>query len=254
VSNCANSGLRASGVELSPPEIAAEVDRLLNDEVLRNASSELAPKTNDAVFLRRIYLDVVGQPPTPNEITRFALDFRPGKRQQVVKTLLEDPAYGVNWGRYWRDVVLYRRAADQLSGLLNSIEPFLVSQLNRNVGWDEIARSFVTAKGNSSDHGETSLFLAQLAQPVEVAAEVSRIFLGIQIQCAQCHDHPTDRWKRQQFHEFAAFFPRAGINRARNGDRPGLELASFDNGQLVRRQPPAIVGRLDDWTDQPLVR
>ncbi len=70
--------------------------------------------------------------------------------------------------------------------------------------------------------------MAHLGNPEEVTAEVSRIFLGIQIQCAQCHDHRTDRWKREQFHELTAFFPRLAVKRSNNGDQRAFRVQGDD--------------------------
>jgi Protein of unknown function (DUF1553)/Protein of unknown function (DUF1549) len=72
------------------------------------------------------------------------------------------------------------------------------------------------------------LIMAQMASPEDTTAEISRIFLGIQIQCAQCHNHPTDRWKREQFHELAAFFPRMAVRTVRQGEKRSFEIVSVD--------------------------
>ncbi|MGH7136168.1 MAG: DUF1553 domain-containing protein, partial [Pirellulales bacterium] len=163
------------------------------------------------------------------------------KRAKVVERLLADVRFGRNWGRYWRDVILYRRSAEQALFAARSLETYLIEQFNQQPRWNEIAREFLVAQGNVYDNGQTGLFMAHLAEPVEVAAETSRIFLGIQIQCAQCHDHPTDRWKRQQFHEFVAFFPRASLRR-RPTQPPTFELTSLDFGPQMRR-PGMMTGR-----------
>ena len=102
----------------------------------------------------------------------------------------------------------------------------VADRINGNDGWDKIARDFITASGNVRQHGETGLFLAQKGEPENITAEVARIFLGMQIQCAQCHDHPTDEWKREQFHQMAAFFPRVGVRRAGDGKPRSFEVYS----------------------------
>ncbi len=104
----------------------------------------------------------------------------------------------------------------------------LAQRFNDNVGWHEIARDFITATGDVRENGATALVMAQEGKAEETTAEVSRIFLGIQIQCAQCHDHPTDRWKRKQFHELAAFFPRMAVRPVRDGDKRSFEVVSVD--------------------------
>ena len=116
---------------------------------------------------------------------------------------------------------------------LGPTEAWFTQQFNDNVPWDQIVRSLVEAKGPFGEHGELAMFLAQRFAPVGMAGEMSRIFLGIQIECAECHDHPTDRRKRQQFHEFAAFFPRVGTAPMcapmGSGEKPG---------DVVRRRSP----------------
>ena len=231
-------GNLATAAEPVPPrQAAAEVDRLLNEEVFRvNPTTQLAPRSNDEIFLRRIYLDLVGEHPSPAEISAFALDPSTDKRAALVDRLIDDSRYGRNWARYWRDVIMYRRTAEQALASAAAAEKYLTEQFNRNVGWDEIAAAFVTASGSVFENGQTSLYMAQGADPNDVASEVSRIFLGIQIQCAQCHDHPTDRWKREQFHELAAFFPRVGLRRAGfAAQMPSITLEGNDSAPLVRR-------------------
>ena len=220
---------------------SAEVDRRLADEVFaRWPGQPLAPRTKDEIFLRRVYLDLVGQQPTPAEVRQFVGDSAPDKRSAKIAALLGDPRFGANAAYYWRDVILARAqtAGEGPSVHLGPTEAWFTQQFNDNVPWDQIVRSLVAAQGPFRDHGEAALFLAQRFAPVGVAGEMSRIFLGIQIQCAECHDHPTDRWKRQQFHEFAAFFPRVGsapFERTK-GARRESQVASFDDAPQVR--PP----------------
>jgi hypothetical protein len=94
------------------------------------------------------------------------------------------------------------------------------------------------------EEGSTALIAAQMGEVNDVTSEMSRVFLGVQIQCAQCHDHPTDRWKRQQFHELAAFFPRIGLRPLRNGVPPSFEVVSHD--QDLRRPRPMGMFRLGE--------
>lgn len=108
--------------------------------------------------------------------------------------------------------------------------------------WDETVRDLLTATGDITENGATALLFAQGAQPAEVAAEVARLFCGIQIQCANCHDHPSDIWKRQQFHELAAYFPRIQVRR-----QPGDGVRSFE---VVSVQPEER-NRLDRFRENP---
>lgn len=192
---------------------AREVDRLLAKETKAGtaAAGPAVPRVGDETFLRRLSLDLIGRPPSPEETTLFALDTSPAKRATLVEKLLADQRYGENWARYWRDVIFYRRTEERSIIGAESCADFLAEKLNANARWDEVATALITATGDVEENGATGLLFAHRGEPEAVVAEVTRIFSGIQISCAQCHDHPTDRWKRDQFHKMAAFFPRIAL-------------------------------------------
>ena len=96
-----------------------------------------------------------------------------------------------------------------------SFVSWMTESLKANDGWDDIARAMITASGDVRENGDTAIIFVQEGSPEDIAGEVSRIFLGIQMQCANCHDHPWDRWKRDEFHELAAFFPRISLRPVR---------------------------------------
>lgn len=193
-------------------DTAREVDRLLVSETSGTKDSDLlAPSCDDETFLRRVFLDLIGNPPTQVDVLAFCLDADQHQRRGLVIRLLADQDFGLNWGKYWRDVIMFRRTEDRALLAATSLTDFLTKQLNDNKPWSKTATSIITASGETSENGNAGLIVAQAGTPEDVTSEVSRIFLGIQIQCAQCHDHPTDRWKREQFHQLAAFFPRVGV-------------------------------------------
>ncbi len=227
----------ASALRGDPAQVAQRVDDQLSAEIL--SGKIIAPKVNDQVFLRRLSFDLIGELPTPAEVTSFQLDPSPDKRRRAVDAMLADPHFGQNWGRYWRDAILSRRSDDRAIGLLaESVTVFVTDAYNRDVGWDEIARRFVTSKGDIRRNGETAIIMAQQGKAAETAAEVSRLFLGIQIQCAQCHDHPYDNWTREQFHELAAFFPRTDIRPVRDSATRSFEVAALDSQGVRKLRKP----------------
>jgi hypothetical protein len=192
-----------------PAEVARKADKILRTEVpYANAAKASPGKIDDERFLRRASLDIIGRLPTPEETTAFSLDPSADKRAKIVEKLLASPQFGENWARYWRDVIMVRKTEDRAGIITGSLQTYLAESFNTNKSWSEIATDFITAEGDATENGACGLIVAQQGQPEEVTAEVSRIFLGVQLSCAQCHDHPTDRWKREQFHELAAFFPR----------------------------------------------
>jgi hypothetical protein len=192
------------------------------------AASPAPPACDDATFLRRASLDLVGRQPLPAEIEAFLADAAANKRQELIDRLLDDPAWATNWARYFRDVILYRRSDSRAIAMAEPLEAFFNGHLRKEAGWDDIAREVITATGLPSQHGETAIIIAQMGETADIAAEMSRVFTGVQIQCAQCHDHFTDRWKRNQFHEFAAFFPRIAIQRGPGDGLDRYDVVSYD--------------------------
>jgi hypothetical protein len=194
---------------VTPPTLtSAELDHLVERYLTKNDPKvEPAPITTDVEFVRRIYFDLIGKPPTPEQFLAFVRDRAHDKRARLIDGLLTSPAWAQNWAQYWRDVVRFHATNENLARVrFDELQDWLADQFQANRPWDEIAAKLITATGRNDENGAVAFPLAYEAQPVEMAGEVSRIFLGVQIQCAQCHDHKTDAWKRLQFHEFAAFF------------------------------------------------
>jgi hypothetical protein len=212
---------------ITPPTMTpADLDALV-DAFLAKSKVDPATLTTDVEFVRRIYLDITGKLPTPEETRAFVATREKDKRAKLIEYLLNSHDYAVNWARYWRDVIKYHATNQNLGRIgFNELEGWLTKQIARNRPWDEVARELITATGRTDENGATLFALAHEAQAVEIAGEVSRIFLGVQIQCAQCHDHPNDSWKRQQFHEFAAFFAGVRSKQAQpKGAPPVFEVA-----------------------------
>ncbi len=221
----------------SPTEAARQVDALIAEEVWQPPDGPRPfAQADDYVFLRRATFDVIGNPPTVREIRSYISDKSPAKRQQLIEHLLRDEWFGDNWGRYFRDVVLYRRVDERALIGRASFHDYLADSLNANKPWDEVARDLITAGGDVRTDGRTGLIMAQMGRPEETVAELSRVLLGVQIQCAQCHDHPFDRWEREQFHQLAAFFPRVAV-RPTLGDNRSFVVYATDIPNRRRNQP-----------------
>lgn len=247
-----------------PEEVASRVDEFINAEMAR-AGVTVAPRCNDADFLRRISLDLAGVSPSAAEVTLFGLDPDPGKRQKAAGRLLETSDYATNWARYWRDVIFMRATETRPQIVLRSMnvfESWMAGQLHANTPWNDITTTLLTATGDIAEEGRTALIAAQRAEPDEVAAETARIFLGIQIQCANCHDHPTDNWKRDQFHGLAAFFPRVELRPRRDGMMRSFDLVSLSEDragggrvfETLHEHPDQFIRRLDRNGDRKISR
>lgn len=215
----------------APKETAAAVDQLI-----LSAEEDTAVDVDDATFLRRVSLDLVGRPATAGEITAFGLNPSADKRTQIVEKLLASDDYAENWSRYWRDAI-FLRATNVRAGLVRQpFEQWMAESLKDNRPWDSVVTDLMTAVGPVNNDGSSALIFAHEGEPEEIAAEASRLFLGIQIQCANCHDHPWDRWKRDQFHELVAFFPRISVRRDRNSDNmQDYEIVSTDRSRTANQ-------------------
>ena len=230
-----------------PRDVANKVDQQILAE-LQKAGVKVADRCSDEDFLRRASLDIIGQLPTPADVIAFRNDTDAEKRTKLIDKLIDSPDFGVNWSRYWRDVI-YIRSTEQRARLnQEEFEIWMAHQWNKGIGWNSTVSAMLTAQGNVQEHPETALIFAQGAVAEEVAAEACRIFLGIQLQCANCHDHPSDVWKREQFHQLAAYFPRISERRLPD-EKTMFEIVSVNTdrkqGEFMRENPEMFVRRFD---------
>jgi hypothetical protein len=171
----------------------------------------LPPLADDEAFLRRVSLDLAGKPPSPEQVRAFVANRDLEKRAKLIDRLLTDDAYASNWGCYWRDTLTYHTPASGNYLRWQLFDSWLTEQVKVNRPWSEIVTALVTATGINDECAPVNYLTALYGNPVELAATTSRVFLGVQLQCAQCHDARTETWKREQFHELVAFFGRAKI-------------------------------------------
>jgi hypothetical protein len=217
-----------------------ELDGLVAHE-LQSTKIEPAPLTTDEQFLRRVSLDLTGQLPLPADVAEFVVNPGSQKRAHLIDKLLASEEYAQHWARYWRDVLTARLNDRRGMVLARPFEMWLAEQFKTNQGWDKVVRAMLTAEGTCEyeDDGKNGalFFLASHFGPDsanEQAAETARVFMGIQIQCAQCHDHPSDQWKRVQFHELAGYFARVRdqfVPGDKGQKRGGVRLISLPRGE-----------------------
>lgn len=170
-----------------------------------------APLTTDAEFLRRIYLDLVGSIPTHEQAARFLDDQSADKRTRLIEELLADPRYARHQAEVW-DLVLFGRhppgyETDRREGIVRWLE----KQFQENKPYDQWVRTLLKAEGNSVDDGPPMYFNQYRNQPEDASEAISQTFLGVQLQCARCHDHPFEAWTQLDFYGMAAFLSRLQI-------------------------------------------
>jgi len=193
-----------------------DLDRSLEYRVGRDRF--YAPLIDDERFVRRVHLDLVGRPPSVAEISKFVADKTSSKRPKLIDRLLATEPYARKWARYWKNVIFFEATANRNRTNPQALEDWLTKQFQAGTPWDNIVAELVSAmpvrnkekKKDKNDWsqktGQNNFVLAYENKPALLAAQTARLFMGISIQCAECHDHPFDNWKREQFHELAAFF------------------------------------------------
>lgn len=191
-------------------------------------ASDLA---DDGKWVRRIYLDLIGRIPTVAEVDRFVKDENDNKRRKLIDDLLDEPRYVRHWSTVWSNLLVGRKPSRNVNR--PALEKFLRDSLHRNRPWKEIVIDLVAAEGSTESNGAANFLVAHLNnQAVPATAVTARLFLGLQVQCTQCHDHPFNNWKQNQFWELNSFFKQTAVVRqkAKPGKRPKTKLVNKQVG------------------------
>lgn len=168
---------------------------------------EPSPIASDEEWVRRVYLDIVGRIPTLTEVKAFLDDDNVRKRPQLVQQLLDSPDYVRNFTTIWSNNCIGRGTPRRVSR--TGMEKFFREVFAKNRPWDEVVVDLVTAEGHFEENGAVNYTLAQMQMPdeaVQLTAKTTKLFLGMQVQCTQCHNHPFNNWQQAQFWEFNSFF------------------------------------------------
>lgn len=190
-----------------------------------------AAVASDAEFLRRMTLDLAGRIPAVSEIRDFLSDSAPTKRQAAVERLLDSPAFVRNFTTVLRNSLIPQaNSQPEFRGLIPGFDAWLWQHLSQEQPYDEIVRSIITTELNfntgnalSSTTSPDAFFAVRGLKPENLAAGTARAFLGVRLDCAQCHDHPFDRWSQEQFWNMAAFY--AGFSRQQDDeDNPAVMM------------------------------
>lgn len=223
----ANKAKQAQSREALSSLIDQQIQEILNEEKM-----PASQQASDAEFLRRVYLDIVGVIPTAEEAKKFLDSSDPSKRAQLIDQLLADPRYGKHFADIWAAKMITETTDNRR---LNKapLEQWLVEQFNANTPWNEFVYNLITAEGTQDKNGAVTYFLGSTTID-RLTDNVTRQFLGVQLQCAQCHDHPFVDWKQEEYWGMAMFFQNVSMD---NPNRAAKDKSFPGVSEMVAQKP-----------------
>jgi hypothetical protein len=207
--------------------IDASIDkRLAQDKITPS------PLADDAEFMRRVYLDLVGHIPPADKAVAFLDSKDPQKRAKLIDELLASPEYGKHQADIWQALML-PRTSDNRNLNREPLTKWLEENFNANKPWDAMVTDIVTASGTSDKNGAVT-YWAALGSVDKMNDSVTKLFMGIQLQCAQCHNHPFVNWKQTEYWGMAAFFMKVQATAPQQAARNGANLEVVETAQPRR--------------------
>jgi hypothetical protein len=183
---------------------AYQIDFLIGSTLVKSGKQFNAEAT-DEQFVRRIYLDAIGRIPTAEEASTFLADTAKDKRAKLIDRLLYSPGYTMQMYNWMGDML---RVKDTFGKNVPTFtfQDWLKDQLHADRTWDSLVRTMLTANGKVCDNGATGFLLYDAQMPLDGVSNLLTTFLGANVACAQCHNHPLAEWKQRDFYQMAAFF------------------------------------------------
>lgn len=199
---------RAAAALRDPRSAAREIDAAL-EAAWKAQGLAPAPRASDEEFVRRVYLDVVGAVPTAAQVEGFLEDAHPEKRERLVESLLASPGYARHFANLWSEVLVGAGGPDKNQDFVPAVfRPWLEKEIAARRSYPELIETLLTATGNPYTSAPVNFYGRRAFTATDVAGGVAQAFLGVRIQCAQCHDHPYEEMKQTDFQGMAAFFAR----------------------------------------------
>jgi len=230
---------------------AYQIDFLIGSTLVAKGQ-KFNPPATDEQFLRRIYLDAIGRIPTAEEATSFLADTAPNKRAKLIDKLLYSPGYTMQMYNWLGDML---RVKDTFGKNVPAFtfQDWLKDQLHADRTWDSLVHTMLTADGKVCDNGATGFLLYDAQMPLDGVSNLLTTFLGANVACAQCHNHPLAQWTQRDFYQMAAFFGAAdGIDeRMLKGGKQLAKNVDVPKGQL-QRIASANAYRMEDTNSQKL--
>ena len=222
-------------VKFARPAVQNFIDDLAWDKLAQLGLPPSA-RADDAMFLRRVFLDTIGTLPTATEARRFLADRHPDRRRRLVDRLLGRDEYADFHALRWADILRVDRDRVTPEGAV-AMTGWLKQQFAKNRPYDAFAREILIARGDTLAAGPAALYRV-LEKPEELSRSISQLFLGVRIECAQCHHHPFEKWSQTDYFAFAGFFTGLKRKSLPGGNQALLVTAGSDlkharSGELV---------------------
>ena len=208
-----------------------EIDTLIQQKLTKLRLSP-APQCDDQTFLRRVFVDVIGQLPTPDDVRNFLADTTADKRARIVDQLLKRPEFPDVWAMAWAEVLGIESGQLEVKGV-HVFTRWLREALRDGMPMDKIVHRMLTASGGAYTVPEANYWVTA-TNPKVLAENAAQTFLGIRLQCAQCHNHPFERWRMDDYYGFAAFFGRVG--RKRGDDPRDTVIFNRNSGEVTNER------------------
>jgi hypothetical protein len=196
------SALVISTAQAEVPPQSRKIDALIEADLKRNKITPNEP-ANDAVFLRRVYLNAIGRTPTLEEAQRYYSYDGPSRRGKIIDYLLQTEGYVSHTFNYWADILRVQSNMNGNTG--GAYVEWVKDAIRKNVPYDQFVGQLITSEGKIWDNGAVGYYMRDAGMPLDNMSNTAQIFLGTQLVCAQCHDHPFDKWKQKNYYEMAAF-------------------------------------------------
>jgi len=181
---------------------------------------------DDESFLRRVYIDIVGLPPTIDEYNQFMSATNADKRAKLIDELLDRKEFSEIWVNKWAEMLQIKSSQQVSYKAMFLYYNWLVESLSKNMPMDQMVQNLLGASGGTFKNPATN-FYRKPGGSLPLAEDVAQVFMGMRIQCAQCHNHPFDRWTQDDYYSFAAFFSQIG----RKGGEDYRESIVFNSGR-----------------------
>ena len=187
------------------------IDQLIEAR-LKEEGIKPSRASSEAEFLRRVHLDLTGQIPTVEAVVSFLDDGSRNKREKEIDELIGSELYLDYWTRLWTNWLIGRDYND--SERRAGLEGWIRESLAQNMPYNQFVTALIAVEGNIEENGAANYLLRYDLSAVDLAAHTSRLFLGLPMHCAQCHDHKTEAWYQEDFYGLAAFLPTSALKKS----------------------------------------